>query len=268
MLWGAALASGLPEESRREVILRRLADDTVEGMQHLFDALRRENVAVASIHQRILEEHLLQADPKVAVGAAKWCEAMAGRTEPWLPSLLVRAMEYWIEHEEPYPVGGGLVPDSPREALLRSLLRVGHVSLEELVNLTEDNRTDVADAAVDGLVEMARGSAKKRGDVVEMIRNKRFTASYCEKLLNVHVPYTARELSWLSELRDDRDPDFRVFVVRRVFGHPRVDVEEGRAKALVLTQDENGRVRDAAYQLLETAEGERPSLSTVHQNRL
>ena len=256
LLWGAALANGLPEERRAEVTLRRLEGDTVEGVEHLFDTLRRENVAVAAIHRRILERNLLQADPKVAAGAAEWCEKMAGQAEPWLRSLLVKAMEYWVEHEEPYPDGGGLVPDSPREALLRTLFRTNHFSLEEIANMTDDNRRDVADAAVDGLVEIARGSSRRRRELVEMIRNKRFAASYCEKLLDVNVPYTARELSSLSELEDDRDADFRVFVVRRVFGHPRMDVEEARAKTVALTQDENGRVRDAAYEFLQTAESE------------
>ena len=256
LLWGAALASRLPEGRLREVILRRLEEDAVEGMQHLFDTLRREKVPVASTQQRILERSLLQSNPKVADGAAKWCEAMAGHAEPWLRALLVRAMEYWVEHEEPYPVGGGLVPDSPRETLLRTLLRADHYSLEKLANLTEDGRRDVADAAVDGLVEIARGSSKRRRELVEMIRNRRFGANVGERLLDVNVPYTARELSWLSRLRNDIDPDFRVFVVRRVFGHPRMCMAEARAKTVALTQDENGKVRDAAYEFLETAESE------------
>ena len=259
MLCGAALASRLPEASLRDAILRRLEGDTVEGLEHLFDALRRERVAVAAIHQRILEKNLLQADPKVAKGAAKWCEAMAERTEPWLRSLLVRAMEYWTEHEDPYPVRGAFVPDSPRAALLRSLLRADHLSLEQLANLTKDSRGDVVDAAVDGLVEIARGSSTQRRKLVEMIRNKRFGANCCERLLDVNLPYTARELSWLSRLRTDIDPDFRVFVVRRVFRHPRMCVAEARAKTVALTQDENGKVRDAAYEFLETAESENHS---------
>ena len=42
--------------------------------------------------------------------------AKPGQTD--LAAILDDALGYWVEHEEPYPTQGGVIPNSPRAALL------------------------------------------------------------------------------------------------------------------------------------------------------
>ena len=169
--------------------------------------------------------------------------------------VLVRAMEHWLEHEIPYPEGGGVVPDSPREALLRTLGNVSHLDLHQLAELSVDTRRDVSDCAVDLLIACAIESPGNRTKLVDMIRAKQFPVGVCNKLFEMKVPYTATELSKLGAMRADSGAGYRTFVVRRIFAHPGMDPGEAVVAATLMKGDRNGNVRDAVYQFLEFPEG-------------
>ena len=113
---------------------------------------------------------------KTAVSAARWCQDAASSDDAWLVELLRSASSYWLEHEEPYPKSGGIVPDSPREALLRTLCGIAPLAFEELANLTKDPRSDVKDAAIDGVIGLAVKSCDEKSRLVESIVAKRFTS--------------------------------------------------------------------------------------------
>lgn len=249
--WGAALAMELPEHGGHELILRRLEGRPCKGLEHLFDLLRNDQLTLVPAHLTVLENGLFDSGATTAVSAARWCQAVAKSSDAWLVSLLVRAMNHWLEREEPYPVEGGVVPDSPREALLRTLCNIKRPSLQQLVELTADNRRDVSTCAVDCLITAAIESSDLRNDLVVMICAKRFPVGVCDRLLDVNVPYTAAALSKLGAMYSDADAAFRVFVVRRVFAHPGIDPDEAVSAASVMKGDQNGDVRDAAYQFLD-----------------
>ena len=248
---GAALAMELPDHGGHGLILRRLEGRPVEGLHHLFDLLRNDQLTLVSAHLRVLENGFFASDAKTAVSAARWCQAVAKSSDAWLVSLLVRAMDYWLEREDPYPVGGGVVPDSPRAALLRTLCNVKRPRLHQLVELTAETRRDVSTCAVDCLIASATESPDLRNKLVNMICAKRFPVGVCNRLLDVKVPYTAADLSKLGAMRNDTDAAFRVFVVRRVFAHPGMDPDEAVSAAVFMKGDPNGDVRDAVYQFLD-----------------
>ena len=250
--WGTALAMELPDHGGHELILRRLEGRPVEGLQYLFDLLRRDKLTLVPAHLSVLENGLFGSGVKTAVSAARWCQAVAKSSDTWLAPLLVRAMGYWLEHEDPYPVRNGVVPDSPREALLRTLYNVKRPSLHQLVELTADARSDVSTCAVDCLIASAIESPDLRNELVNMICTKRFPVGVCHRLLDVKIPYTAADLSKLGAMINDADAAFRVFVVRRVFTHPGIDPDEAAAAATLLKGDQNDDVRDAVYQFLDS----------------
>ena len=250
--WGAALAMELPYQGGHELILRRLEGQPVEGLHHLFNYLRNDQLTLTPTHLRVLENGLFGSDVKTAVSAARWCQGVAKSSDAWFVPLLVRAMGYWLEHEEPYPVKGGVVPDSPREALLRTLCNVKRPSLHQLVKLTADTRSDVSTCAVDCLIASAIESSDLRNELVNMICAKRFPVGVCDRLLDVKIPYTVADLSKLGAMHNDADAAFRVFVVRRVFAHPGMEPDEAAAAATLLKGDQNGDVRDAVYQFLDS----------------
>ena len=192
---------------------------------------------------------------KTAGSAARWCQSVGNASDAWMVPLLKRAMDHWLEHEDPYPVGGGLVPDSPREALLRTLFQVDHLDLHQLAELAADARRDVSDAAVDCLIACAVESPDQRKELVDMISAKRFPVRLSGRLLDVRVPYSAAELDRLSALRNDADAAFRAFVVRSVIVHPGMDPGEAASTAALMKDDQDGNVRDAAYRVLDSATG-------------
>ena len=250
--WGAALAMALPDHGGRDLILRRLEMQPVEGLHYLFDLLLKDELELVPAYLRVLENGLLVSGAKTAVSAARWCQGVAKASDGWLVPLLVRAMDHWLEHEDPYPVEGGLVPDSPREALLRTLCEVDKLGLDQLAQLSADTRSDVSDAAVDCLTAYAVESPDQRKKLVDMICAKRFQVRRCDRLLDSKVPYTAADLARLGALRNDSDAAFRAFVVRRVLAHPGIDPSESAAAAELMKGDQNGNVRDAVYQFLDS----------------
>ena len=249
--WGAALAMKLPDHGGHELILRRLEGRPVEGLHHLFDLLRNDQLTLVPAHLNALKNGLFASDAKTAVSVARWCQAVTKSSDAWLVPLLVRAMDYWLEREEPYPVGRGVVPDSPREALLRTLCNVKRPRLHQLAELAADTRRDVSTCAVDCLIASAIESPDLRNELVNMICAKRFPVGVCDRLLDVKVPYTAADLSKIGAMRNDADAAFRVFVVRRVFAHPGMDPDEAVSAAVLMKGGENGDVRDAVYQFLD-----------------
>ena len=255
LYWGAALAIALPDHEGLELVLRRLEGPPMEGLHHLFDLLLKVQLTLGPSHLRVLENGLFESGVKTAVSAARWCQAVAQESDSWIVPVLVRAMEHWQENEDPYPEGGGVVPDSPREALVRTLRNVSHLDLHQLAELSVDTRRDVSDCAVDFLIACAIESPDDRTELVDMIRAKQFPVGVCNKLLDMKVPYTAAELSKLGAMRKDSDAGYRTFVVRRVFTHPGMDPGEAVVAATLMKGDRNGNIRDAVYQFLESSEG-------------
>ena len=206
---------------------------------------------MAPSHLAILEKGLVNCGPKTAVSAALWCKDTASSTDSWLVSLIRSAITYWLENEEPYPKSGGTVPDSPRAALLRTLCSIASPTLEELVKLAKDSRSDVKDAAIDGVIGLAEASSDQKTSVVERILAKQFSLRQCKRLLDGSVPYSSEELSILCRLCRDQDPEYRIVAVRQVLTKPRLDPEKALAEANSMRDDTDGNVRDAVHQFLD-----------------
>ena len=255
LYWGAALAIALPDHGGHELILHRLEGSPVEGLHHLFDLLIEDQLTLVPGHHRVLENGLFDSGAKTAVSAARWCQAVAKASDSWMVPMLARAMDHWFEYKDPYPNGFGVVPDNPRAALVRTLCNVNHLDLHQLAELSEDTRRDVSDSAVGCLIDYAIESTRDRKELIDMIRDNRFPVGVRDKLLDMRIPYTAADLSKLCAVPNDSDTSFRSFVVRRVFAHPGMDPGEAFSKATLMRGDENGDVRDAVYQFLDSSEG-------------
>ena len=251
--WAAALTAELADGW--EVLVRRLGGPDTAGLHYLFENLKEQGCIIGPSHLEVLEKGLVDRGAKTAVSAARWCEATASSDDTWLVDLLRTASSYWVENEEPYPEKGGTVPDSPREAVLRTLCRISPPPYEELVKLAGDSRSDVKNAAIDGVVGLARGSSAEKSRLVDSIMAKRFSAGQCEKLLDGSISYRTEELSNLCNLCRDQDPTYRLIAVRRVLTHPGVDPDEALATAEAMKGDENGNVRDAVHQFLDRETG-------------
>ena len=256
LYWAAALTADLPSGSK--MLIQRLEGRAEVGLHHLFDHLKEQEYGVSESHLAALESGLINCGAKTAVSAARWCEATASTADTWLLDFLQAASSYWVENEEPYPKRGGAVPDSPREALLRTRCMIAMPAFDELAELAGDSRRDVAGAAIDGILELATSSPEDRLKLVEGILGKKYSARQCQTLLGSSVQYAAEELSNLCVLCEDPDPAFRSVAVRGVLGHPQMNRKEALAVAEAMRSDVDGNVRDTAHRFLERGAKERP----------
>ncbi len=245
--WTAALTARLRDSC--QLLLDRLAGRTETGLHHLFDHVREKGWPVRQAELPALENGLLRCDAKTAVAAARWCEAVATNDDAWLADVCRQSMSHWMEHEE--PVGGVLVPDSPRAALLRTLYRVESPTADELVELVSDSRGDVSAAALDGMVGLATGSEEERTKVVGWMVGGRLLADQCEELLGSDVPYSAKDLSALCGLCESPEAKYRLVAARRLLAHPAMDRARAMAKAGMMRADNDRDVRDAVKRFME-----------------
>lgn len=250
-LWGA-LALELPEPRGREIILRRLRGKPVPGLHHLFELLARTRWQPVPSELPVLESGLLQCDAKTAVAAADCCHAAATGNDRWLAPLLRSSMRHWMETEKPYPRDRGVVPDSPRAALLQLLCDVAPPPFDQLVDLVSDLRPDVSEAAIDGLRTSVARSSKRRSKLVDLIGSKHFGPNHASKLLTKEFPYTESDLRKVTAFAHDADPVYRTIAVDRVFSHPAMDPTEAVSAVLKMKDDGNGRVRDVANEFLDS----------------
>ena len=249
LYWAAALTAELPEGC--DLLINRLGGRDAGGLHHLYESLKKRGCRITPSHVTVLEKGLINRGAKTAVSAARWCQDAASSEDTWLVALLRSASTYWLEHEEPYPKSGGIVPDSPREALLRTLCGIAPLDFEELVNLAKDPRTDVRDAAIDGVIALAEKSCDEKSRLVESIVAKRFTSRQIEKLLDSGIPYRSEDLLSLCTLCRDQEPAYRLAAVRRVLTHSAMDPMKALAAANSMRGDADGNVRDAVHQFLD-----------------
>ena len=157
----------------------------------------------------------------------------------------------------PYPKGVGSVPDSPREAILRTLCNVAPPSFETLAELAHDRRSDVNNAAIEGMVRLVTGSTDDRSRLVEGVLAKRFVPKQCEVLLGERIPYAAEALDRLCDLQLDPEPSYRSLVVRFVLRHPAMGREQAYAIANTMKGDHDANIRDDVHRFLD---GKAPSV--------
>lgn len=151
-------------DSVLDLLLSRLEQELTSGCKYLI-----KKIPVYSggrFNDRILEvikRALIAESEGVAEAAAEHC--LEYIPKKLLNAELKTALFHWKEHEKPYPTSGGVIPPSPRASLVKALEQRDGLSIDELIDLYEDVRSDVKDVAKSALLL----SAKKNSSVVTRI---------------------------------------------------------------------------------------------------
>ena len=212
----ASMAADLPDRKGRELILAKLSKPLTPGAHYLFDQLAEDEFPVECPHTEVLMNGLMSSSAKVAKSATKWCSASANESSAWLLPLLQQAFEYWIKNEQPYPKNGGVVPDSPREALYCAMHAINKFTFNDLVELSKDSRNDVSKLAIDDLVRIVTESNNYRDQLVDEICAKSFSSAHCTKFFDFNIPYTQNNLKYLCALLKDVDPIYRRVAIQNI----------------------------------------------------
>ena len=100
-----------------------------------------------------------------------------------LQALLQRLYAEWKIKEPPYPVGGGVVPESPRAAILTVLFIIRPASPEALIEYSSDVRPDVREASADALMRaLAEPDGAVRTLLIEGVGLKKVPADVLEHI--------------------------------------------------------------------------------------
>lgn len=165
--FSAELASELPKEAGQQLLLDRLCfGDSTPGCSYLF---RQLTPPFGTRHLEAVRKGLEGA----AVQAAKAAAELAARLP--IDGAVISEwriyFEQWKTKEEPYPKKGGVIPESPREALTKILIRAFSDDVDFLLELLADDRPDVREAAQEPTLMAAVTSGLLRARLLEGIQS-------------------------------------------------------------------------------------------------
>lgn len=199
------LATGLPATEAADLLLRATAHISGRGGRHLYSGLAALGVGADPRRLAALKKALLGVEPYTADSAAVWMRRSQHPDQDEEAHILLKAWEHWKVTEKPYPKGGGTVPPSPREEILRALDAVGALQAELLFRALSDPRSDVAGAARELVLARAAISADARARLVTAILDRSAPAQLVTDALQGEIKFGAEEVERLLALLEDED---------------------------------------------------------------
>lgn len=245
----AALANELPDGAGQKLLLDRLCrGDSTSGCQYLYRCL---TPPFGARHLEAVRKGLEGTSAQAARAAAELAAKLA------LTSTLVEewriCFDQWKSKEKPYPKGGGVVPDSPRDELAKILAPALAHDHAFLVELLGDDRPDVRTAAREHALVAAAGSAPLRATLLEDVQNGRLEAAVLRAGVSKGL-YLGNEAMLVARLLNDGEARLRYAAL------PILDVkflppEFVRTEATRLLADAVMDIREGASLALRTLEG-------------
>ena len=193
-----------------ELLLNRIEGPDTPGKHYLVGQLNQLTPPWDKRLAAVTRMGLMGSAVKLAVETATLALKYVESGAPVPPELLNEAFQHWITFEKPYPQEGGVVPNSPRETLLKGMLKLGTIDDERLINLCCDTRWDVQKTATGALLERIAISDTTRASFVNEIVAKVLPASLLSRALVTKVSFSEIEVDQLRVLLEDQDPQWRL----------------------------------------------------------
>jgi hypothetical protein len=249
-LWAASgLAAELEQQQAVELLLERLSVPLIRGCEYLLKLLQQFDLHWGSDLSDILRGGLT-SDVDIAKEAAKLALNIARPGQADLAAILDDAFVYWVEHEEPYPTKGGIIPHSPRAELLEALMRIRPPNYSELRTHATDPRSDVKDIATSQLIERLRLFDGPRVQFLNDICSEALPANLLSKALEAMAPLNSEELALWEGLLASRNPKIR-FSAMSLLHKDNLDPTHIRTHAQAMTGDNEQQIRDRAFRILD-----------------
>lgn len=262
-LWHAAVfTKALPRPQAAELLLSQLQNPPRPGAHHLFDALAEYASAATNAEERetdleafargnverALCNGLLSDDATIAQSAAKLAAALPDPSQHARLPLLRQAYAFWQQHEEPYPIDTGPIPDSPRAELLRILLRATRPTFDELLTYAVDPRSDVRDVAIPYLLAEITADPNAADRFLAAIATEQIPPRLLQDALARSVELTDSQRQTVLALLKHESSTVRyaaLGILNRRYLAPDLIAREARG----LTTDPNASIRDRALAL-------------------
>lgn len=249
-LWAASgLAAELKQEDAVELLFERLSTPLIHGCEYLFKLLQQFGLQWGSELSDILRGGL-KGDVEIAKETAKLALNIAKLGQADLAAILEDAFVYWVEHEEPYPKQGGIIPHSPRAELLAALTKIRTLSYIELKPHATDPRSDVKDIAIGQIMKLLQQFDSPRVQFLNDISAETLPSNILSKALESMAPLNSEELTLWEGLLVSKNPKIR-FGAMSLLHKDHLDPIRIRANAQAMTGDNEQQIRDRAYRILD-----------------
>lgn len=251
-LWVAAVfcTEKLSKSRAAELLVERIRrGSSAPGLQYLAMGAAEVTDPDSELALVLVEAGLLRHGPLTAKRIASFVDSRM----PWsqqLETIVRRGYERWQRDEDPYPKGGGRIPESPRETLLRVLHRHVTFSLEELILQSSDPRGDVSGLARDKLVEHLQESADSRTQFAEGVISGGIEPELVIRVLKTSQPWTEHEAAKMcTKLASGSEDAKRTAIALIEQGHVPIDLAE--RILLTLSCDDSFSVKQKALRIIE-----------------
>jgi hypothetical protein len=241
------------ETATRQRLLLPLAP----GCHHLIDLLSELEPTADGQLGDIIRHCLTGGYVRSSASAARLA-ARFGRGSGVAAQDLVRAYDYWEEHEEPYPDKGGRVPETPRNAILEALSAMGHVDSDFLIRAARDRHFDVRKAAGDAVIERMRSDPGMRATLLRHVKSGSAPAGLLRDAIREGTSFSDHEKDEIAAFLESTEPRLRLAALE-LLRHD--DEWLGRHRSLVRTlcSDPEAEIREIAETLLHGTTSNEPA---------
>jgi NACHT domain len=229
----------------RTTILNRLKGKLIPGCQFLYAPLAK---AITTFDQGVMDavsKGLFKSGPITATEATKLASEFATPENDHLYETLMEAYMFWIENEEPYPTEGGVIPNSPREELLTTLLKMKKPSDNDLMGYLSDRRRDVRDVAENHLVSRIGEDTILRGKLISATSKEIIAPIYLSKAIKNNTAFSPPQIDSICEMINHDNSKVR-YTAFNVLHTNYVSNEILRKWLEVATKDTNDEIRESA----------------------
>lgn len=155
-----------------------------------------------------LEE--LVSDEETAYQAAKLIDRLySADIDKGAIEVIENAYNHWKIHETPYPEGGGVVPESPRDYLLPILMKDSVMSFEEAVAFLADERGEIVKTGKEGLQALLAKSSENKTMLIEAAVNGTVPFHYLVDAINSNIDLDKYQISLICNLISSPNASFR-----------------------------------------------------------
>lgn len=199
---------------------------------------------------KILRNALVIYDgPRTATAATQVAERYVIESGE-IGALLKESLDLWRDKEEPYPVGGGTIPPSPREQILKLLLMRSDFDKHQLLPYSRDSRGDVSRVASDALLQ-ALATGELRDEFLEGLNNGGISPNLLTSALKQKVAFTESQLQIICEFLNRSSTELQKTAIA-VLRNGYMSADKVREYAKVLETDPDPEIREHARRLLRT----------------
>lgn len=229
----------------QNVICNKLLNkEIVNGFEHLYQFV---DESYDNNHISIVERGLNSSSPTIATEAANLLDRL-----PYdlISSEMVKKFySEWLIKEEPYPIGGGTVPNTPRDELAKIIIKNNFYDGKFIQQMILDDRPAIKKQATAPLIEYCKSSAHLRNWFIDKITSYEIAPEILKEFIVEDVFLDDARL--IVELLDNEDDNIRESALE-ILNTKYISNDEIKSVATRLLNDELIEIRQFAKRVLES----------------